>query len=83
MIRSNYLNVSKQKKFPESPLSVKLLYVRSKTSRTGKAPKPLGSPFSRFILRKRGSIYFDSYALLQELRIETKFFRWAYLNFMR
>lgn len=37
------------KKFPGSCFSSKLLYDKSNTSNTGKAPNPLGSVFKRFI----------------------------------
>lgn len=40
------------KKFPGRFFSLKLLYVRSNTSRTGNAPKPRGSTSNRFILPK-------------------------------
>lgn len=38
------------KKFPGKFFSLRLLYVRSSTSRTGNAPKPRGSTSNRFIL---------------------------------
>lgn len=38
------------KKFPGKLDSLKLLYVKSKTSSTAKAPKPLGNESKRFIL---------------------------------
>lgn len=37
------------KKFPGKLFSFRLLYVKSKTSSTGKAPKPLGKLYNRFI----------------------------------
>lgn len=42
------------KKFAGSDLSDKLLYVKSSTSNAGKAPKPRGKVFNRFILSSRG-----------------------------
>lgn len=41
------------KKFPGKLLSFRLLYVKSKTSNTGKAPKPRGRELSLFILQKK------------------------------
>jgi len=41
----------KQKKFPGSDLSLRLLYVKSNTSNTGKAPNPLGNTVNLFILK--------------------------------
>lgn len=35
------------KKFPGRAFSFKLLYVKSRISSTGNAPKPLGSPYNR------------------------------------
>lgn len=43
------------KKFPGNVFSFKLLYVRSKTSSTGKAPKPLG---------KLSSLLMDKFKIL-------------------
>lgn len=43
---STYIPI--MKKFPGRFFSFKLLYVRSNTSKTGKAPNPLGSEYSRF-----------------------------------
>lgn len=37
------------KKFPGNESSLKLLYVKSKTSRTGKAPNPLGNVYNLLI----------------------------------
>lgn len=41
------------KKFPGKLVSLKLLYVKSNTSRTAKAPKPRGNESKRFILEKQ------------------------------
>lgn len=39
------------KKLPGSVFSLKLLYVRSRTSRTGNAPNPRGKLYRRFMER--------------------------------
>lgn len=44
------LFIPKQKKFPGRDFSLRLLQVRSRTSRAGKAPNPRGKAFSLFIL---------------------------------
>lgn len=41
------------KKFPGKLDSLKLLYVKSNTSRTANAPKPRGNESKRFILQKK------------------------------
>lgn len=42
--------IPNMKKLAGSDLSERLLYVRSKTSSAGNAPKPRGKEFKRFIL---------------------------------
>jgi len=49
-VNSSDCNQPIMKKFPGRFFSLKLLYVRSNTSRTGNAPKPRGSTSNRFIL---------------------------------
>ena len=49
------MNALRQKKFPGRLFSFKLLYVRSRTSSAGKAPKPRGNALSLFILHQQNN----------------------------
>jgi len=71
-IRKHHLPI--MKKFFGKLSSLRLLYVRSKTSRAGKAPKPRGSSFKRLTLkhRKMSSYFIRWQRIIMDLKISNR-----------